>query len=119
MELRNVRAEKNKAFQHDPYGFFTIFVDHDRKLIRVEFYEPVRGDVLTPTVPNVKNSRLVRIIEGATAEEVRHTVCRLGLLSRLEHAAYLGSELAKAELALKYDVEYEQDKEIRLRDNEE
>jgi len=115
MDINKVRAERNKMFQHDPYGFFTIFVDHDKKLIRVEFYEPLRGDVLVPAAPNVKNSRLVRIIEGATAEEVRHTVCRLGLLSRLEHAAYLGSELAKAELALKYEVEYEQDKEIIIR----
>jgi dihydropteroate synthase len=34
----------------------------------------------------------------------------MGLVSRLDHAAYLGSELAKAEIALKTGKEYIQDR---------
>ena len=36
-------------------------------------------------------------------------VLRLGLVSRLDHAAYLGGELAKAEVALRVGRDYVQD----------
>ena len=34
--------------------------------------------------------------------------------STLQHAADMGIELQKAELALKYDFEYTQDKELKI-----
>ena len=37
------------------------------------------------------------------------TIIRRKLLTRLEHAAYLGKELYKAELALKYGQRYRQE----------
>jgi dihydropteroate synthase-like protein len=51
-------------------------------------------------------------IAGVTAEEVLDTIIRLGLISRNDHAAYLGRELMKAELALKFRRSYSQDDEF-------
>jgi dihydropteroate synthase-like protein len=54
----------------------------------------------------------VNIIKGKTAQAVYSKIVQLGLVSRLDHAAYLGSELEKAEVALKTEKEYIQDNEI-------
>ncbi|MCX9025622.1 MAG: DUF4346 domain-containing protein, partial [Candidatus Methanoperedens sp.] len=43
------------------------------------------------------------------AKDVLETIVRLGLVSRLDHAGYLGRELMKAELALKFKRSYSQD----------
>lgn len=51
-------------------------------------------------------------IVGATAKEVLDTIIELGLISRHDHAAYLGRELMKAELALKFRRSYSQDDEF-------
>ena len=55
---------------------------------------------------------LLRVVEGRGAEEICHTIVRLGQLTLLAHAAYLGRELAKAEAALTFDLEYEQDRPL-------
>jgi tetrahydromethanopterin S-methyltransferase subunit A len=57
---------------------------------------------------NAKDERL-RVIEGKTARDLCLTVIRNGWVSRLEHAAYLGRELARAEAALKNGHSYRQD----------
>jgi dihydropteroate synthase len=49
------------------------------------------------------------IIKGETAEAVYAKIVETGLVTRLDHAAYLGSELAKAEIALRTGKEYIQD----------
>ncbi|MHC1579647.1 MAG: dihydropteroate synthase-like protein [Candidatus Alkanophagales archaeon] len=49
------------------------------------------------------------VIEGRAAKEVLDTILRLGLVSSLEHAAYLGRELMKAELSLRFSRSYVQD----------
>jgi tetrahydromethanopterin S-methyltransferase subunit A len=57
---------------------------------------------------NAKNEPL-RVIEGKTARDLCLTLIRNGWVSRLEHAAYLGRELARAELALRNGQAYQQD----------
>jgi dihydropteroate synthase len=52
------------------------------------------------------------IVKGKTAEQVYGQIVGSGLVSRLDHAAYLGSELAKAEIALRTGKEYIQDKKM-------
>ena len=49
------------------------------------------------------------IIKGTTAESVYGKILELDLISKLDHAAYLGSELAKAEIALRTGKNYIQD----------
>jgi tetrahydromethanopterin S-methyltransferase subunit A len=79
----------------DPAGYFVIYVDRPRHRLSLEHY---RNEGLLDTV-----------IEGATAAEVYTPAIECGLLSRLDHAAYLGRELARAERALTTDTPYIQD----------
>ncbi len=79
----------------DPAGYFVIFVDRPRGLLNMEHYE--------------NNGVLTTIIEGRTAAEVYMTAIDRALLSRLDHAAYLGCELARAEHALLSGEPYVQD----------
>jgi dihydropteroate synthase-like protein len=48
-------------------------------------------------------------VVGKNAREVMDTLLELEILSRLDHAAYLGRELEKAELALQFNRSYAQD----------
>ena len=48
-------------------------------------------------------------VAGENAREVMDTLLELNLVSRLDHAAYLGRELEKAELALRFNRSYAQD----------
>jgi tetrahydromethanopterin S-methyltransferase subunit A len=55
------------------------------------------------------NGRLAHVIEGRQAALVAATVVERGLVTQLDHAAYLGRELQKAEAALSAGIAYEQD----------
>ncbi|HOK57688.1 MAG TPA: dihydropteroate synthase-like protein [Methanothrix sp.] len=52
------------------------------------------------------------VIKGRTAREILDTAIDLNLVSRLDHAAYLGRELEKAEIALRLGKSYTQDEEL-------
>jgi tetrahydromethanopterin S-methyltransferase subunit A len=90
-----------RAWQYDPVGYALVFVDRARGLLRLEQY--------------TQHHRLVREITGSGAEEICHTVVRLGGVTLPAHAAYLGRELAKAEAALRFGLEYEQDRPLARR----
>ncbi len=79
----------------DPNGYFVIFPDSGRRLLSLEHY--ANNGVLTAT------------IEARTAAEVYMTAIGHNLLSRLDHAAYLGRELARAEHALVSGERFVQD----------
>ena len=51
-------------------------------------------------------------VTGTTAIEIVNTLIKEGYISTLQHSADMGIELHKAQLALKYNLEYIQDKEI-------
>jgi dihydropteroate synthase len=48
-------------------------------------------------------------VRGRCWEDVFHTLLQNGSISRLDHAAYLGKELFKAELAIRFGRSFEQD----------
>ena len=50
-----------------------------------------------------------RAVRGRSWEDVFYTLLSNGSLSRLDHAAYLGKELFKAELAIRHKRSFEQD----------
>lgn len=77
----------------DKGGYFRISVDGQR-LVAEHF--------------NGKDERL-RIIEGRSARSIYLTLIRNGWVSRLDHAAYLGSELTRAETALRNGTGYSQE----------
>jgi tetrahydromethanopterin S-methyltransferase subunit A len=79
----------------DPAGFFVVYVDRRRKLLCLEHYR--------------NEGVLSAIVEGEQAADVYYPAIEKGFVSRLDHAAYLGRELAKAERALATGEEYVQD----------
>ena len=58
---------------------------------------------------------MVAEIAGKTAIEIVNTLIRENYLSTLQHAGDMGIELCKAELALKYNLDYVQDKDLKLK----
>lgn len=79
----------------DPAGYFVVFPDRKRQLLMLEHY---RNDGVLDVV-----------IEGQVAAELYIPAIEKGLVSRLDHAAYLGKELARAERTLTTGEPYQQD----------
>jgi tetrahydromethanopterin S-methyltransferase subunit A len=80
----------------DPAGYFVVYPDRARQLLSLEHYR--------------NNGVLDLVIEGRTAAELYSAAVDNELLSRLDHAAYLGRELARAEHALESGDTYVQDR---------
>lgn len=70
----------------DPAGYFIIYVDRNRQVLSLEHYQ--------------NDGLLDIVIEGKVAAELYYPAIEKGLVSQLEHAAYLGRELARAEQSL-------------------
>ena len=95
-EIESVQAtHTERDYVPDPKGYFTVHLSMKDGEIVVHHHDI--------------NGRITKIVRGRTAEDIYHTIVRLGLVSRHEHAAYLGRELAKAEIALKKNIDYVQD----------
>ncbi len=92
-----VEAESCNEWHLDPAGCFKIEITCDE----------IRDGMLYPGKIVAKHK--TNSIAGSTAKEVLDTILRLGLVSRPDHAGYLGRELMKAELALKFKRSYSQD----------
>jgi len=75
-----------------------------------EFKIRVGGKAIIVEHHSAKNG-LLRVIEGVTARDICLTLIRNGWVSKLDHAAYLGRELARAELALNQGLTFVQDDE--------
>lgn len=93
--VRTVRGHLPSRMVPDPAGYFVVYVDRRRSLLSLEHYS--------------NDGILDIVIEGPTAAEVYTTSIEQHLLSRLDHAAYLGQELARAEYALRTEEHYIQD----------
>jgi tetrahydromethanopterin S-methyltransferase subunit A len=93
--VERLQARAPKTLRLDKAGFFVVLPQAATGLIICEHYE--------------NSGRLAHVIEGRQAAVIAATVIEQGLLTQLDHAAYLGRELAKAEIALKTGSHYEQD----------
>ncbi len=91
-----VSPSEASTWELDPLGVFRIAIDRDRKLIYA-LYMGRKGKVL---------------IVGRDAMSIVRKVVELGLVSRLDHAAYLGKELGRAEEALRIDRSFVQDEPL-------
>lgn len=89
----------HREWVHDPEGFFLVLLDREAGAIVCEHY--------------TQDGVLNEVIRGARAKDVTNTAIKRGLLSRLDHAAYLGRELAKAESALVLGLTYVQDEPLK------
>lgn len=78
----------------DPLGFFKITINSNKIIL----------------IYNGKKGR--RVLIGRSADSIIKKILELGLISDLAHAAYLGRELAKAEIALNIGKNYIQDEPL-------
>lgn len=76
----------------DPAGYFVIYLDRVRSLLSLEHYS--------------RDGRLDTVIEGRAPAEVCTPAIERVLLTGLEHAAYLGRERARADVALQRGEPY-------------
>lgn len=86
--------------ERDPQGYFVIFVDAANHRLLLEHYG--------------NDGALRHRLAGPDAESLSTALVEGELVSRLDHAAYLGRELAKAELGLRYGLTYRQDEPLEL-----
>ena len=111
----------NRQIDLDPHGYFIIYVDRETGLICAKHYtnviddrglavDPETGKVI-PAKGNVARTNTT-LFTGRTAKELCVKLfeethpCPVGML---DHAAYLGREFIRAEIALQSGAEYVQD----------
>ncbi len=89
----------NEALVHrlDATGYFTFHVDRNQHQIVARHY--AAGSTDTPTIE----------LRGSTVQQLIDAILTRELVSQLDHAAYIGRELTKAELALKTGRPYIQE----------
>ena len=102
------KYHKIKDWVMDPKGYFLIEIDRKEKLLRV-------GYCKFKKLGNKPVNDMVSIVSGKTAIEIVNTLIRNKYISSLQHAADMGIELCKAELALRYKLNYIQDKDLELK----
>jgi tetrahydromethanopterin S-methyltransferase subunit A len=94
-EVERVRAEgvDPKYIKLDEQGYFVINIEGDMLLVEHYSYK----------------EKLMRIIEGQDARSIYLTIVRNGWVSKLDHACYLGKELARAEQCMRQGISFVQD----------
>ncbi|MCX6695004.1 MAG: DUF4346 domain-containing protein [Candidatus Altiarchaeota archaeon] len=102
--------KKTVEFREDPKGFFTIRVDAKGGVIVAEHYRRVRKVV--NGARRTVSGRINKVFKGKSAQKLYREILAHNIVSRLDHAAYLGYELAKAEYALRKRLDYEQDEKL-------
>ena len=129
VEVKRIGASRGRRFEFDPKGFFYIYLKHDpTEAMKVNSGEGSGGEssggegsggeIVVEHYINVQKEgsrlkvatgRLNTVIRGTDALGICDTVFRKGLVSRLDHAMYLGRELQRAQCALETGRRYEQD----------
>ena len=90
-----VSAEPDDDLEMDEAGWFRIEVDREEEaLVAIHYMEAGKPHL---------------VVKGKDAREVYQMILRRGLVGKYDHAAYLGKELMKAELALRLGRSYLQD----------
>ena len=87
--------DEYRDFKLDPSGYFLIRINKETNEIEAAH---CRND-----------HTITKLIMGKKAQELYTTIIKLGMVSLLDHAAYLGKEFKKAELCLQNNSEYEQE----------
>ena len=102
------KYHKIKDWVMDPKGYFLIAIDRKKKLLKVGYCKFAK-------LGNNPVNDMVAIVEGKTAIEIVNTLIREKYISSLQHAGDMGIELCKAEMALKHNLHYVQDKDLSLK----
>jgi len=89
------QAEEPEKLKLDKAGYFVIIPQPDKMVILARHYS--------------YDKELLRVIEGRDARSIYRMLIKHGWVSTLNHAAYLGQELARAEIAMKAGFMYVQE----------
>ena len=103
------KYHKIKDWVMDPKGYFLIEIHRKNNLIRFGYCK------FTKLGNNPVNDMVAEIV-GKTAIEIVNTLIKEKYISSLQHAGDMGIELCKAELALKNNLNYVQDKDLNIFD---
>jgi len=87
------------VYKPDKTGWFNVHVNRNENKIVAVFY------LAGSKEPSA-------VIKGDDARVVYQTIIREKLITKLDHAAYLGKELEKAAIALKLGRSYVQDEQL-------
>ena len=101
------KYHKIKDWIMDPKGYFLIAIDREKKILRV-------GYCVFKKIGNNPINDMISVVSGKTAIEIVNTLIKYKYISSLQHAADMGIELCKAEIALKYKLDYIQDKDLKI-----
>ena len=106
---KKIKAKYHKIndWVMDPKGYFLIAIDRKKKILRV-------GYCIFKKLGNKPINDMISVVSGKTAIEIVNTLIRYKYISSLQHAADMGIELCKAELALKYNFNYIQDQDLKI-----
>ena len=91
-----IEAKQPGPLVLDPKGYFVIYPDEKTKQITVEHYK--------------NDGSLSQIIRGSDVSSIYMTIIEMELVSRLDHACYLGKELTRANETIRTGIIYLQDK---------
>ena len=101
------KYHKIKDWVMDPKGYFIIAIDKKKSLLRVGYCKFTK-------LRNSPKNDMVAEVYGKTAIEIVNTLIKENYISSLQHAGDMGIELCKAELALRYNLEYIQDADLKI-----
>ena len=82
----------------DPNGYFLVRIDYKNQKLEVAFCN--------------SDNKMLKIVKGDHPLPIYYTIDRLKLISRIDHACYIGTELQKAFIAMKLNLKYVQDEEL-------
>lgn len=94
--VNRLYAGKREPVEIDPRGYFLITVDKKEKVV-----------VVRHKLNDTRDSKYT--FRGKSAEELYRKIVHENLISKFDHASYMGKELARAEAALKSGKEFVQD----------
>ena len=90
-----IAARRPEHIVMDRAGYFVVIPDPTRQVVIVEHY--------------TYDNQLQHVVEGTDSRSLYSTIIDKGWVTQLSHAAYLGRELARAELSLQHDFKFVQD----------
>ena len=96
IETFSVQSKNPYKVKLDKAGYFVIVPKAHTGLIIVEHYS--------------NDNQLLHIVKGDNARDLYWTIIDNKWVTELSHAAYLGKELAIAEMSINHDFKYIQDK---------
>mgnify|MGYP001562137229 CR=1 FL=1 len=99
-EIIQAEYDRIRDWKIDPVGYFLLKINKEKQQIEAGFCKTA--------------NKVEKVVVGKTAMEVFNTIIRENLVSTLQHAADLGAELQKAEIALKNNLNYIQDDPLNL-----